>query len=261
MKSDIVRKGKSLEEFLHYISEGDVKLSVPDLNGEFWIDIRSHLVRRVLVNGYYEPHVTKAIMSNLSGDFIDVGANVGFFSIHVAKQPAFQGKVLALEPNLRANDFLQKNIAHNRVSEMVLPLKVAASSSRGEIEMSVVDGLEEYSTIANTRHPGVEGKKETKIVVETITMDELVNTHQLKPGLIKVDAEGAEMDVFRGMVNTLKIHKPTLICEIGDSTFGTDSGDVGKFFDDAGYSVFTLTGEAINIHEQAISEIIARPNS
>ena len=254
-----VRNNRTFEKFMDNIALGDVALKVPDLDGHFWIDIRSHLVRRVVVDGYYEPTVTKAIVSNLSGDFIDIGANVGFYSIHVAKQGLNQGKIVALEPNPRAFNYLSRNIEYNELKDKVIPLQLAASSETRDLNLTVVEGLEEYSTLTEVSHPGTSGLETQNVTVEAKPLDTVVREMNLQPGLIKVDAEGAELDVFYGMKETLSNYRSVLICEIGGGTFGSDIPQIAKYFDDLNYNLYGLKGEPVDLENDNISEIVAKP--
>lgn len=261
LRNGFVKKERLFQEMFAHVENGEVKITVPELNGHFWIDIRSHLLRRVLINREYEPQVSRLIENSLSQDFIDVGANVGFYSIHVSKHPSFQGKVVAVEPNPRAYEFLTKNITENNVSDNVISLNYAASSIEEKLVLSAVEGMEEYSTLTGNMHPGTREKSTVEYEVYAKTIDSIVSEHTLSPGLIKIDAEGAELSVLQGAKNTLAQFRPTIICEIGASTFGSDTRGISKVFKECNYSLFSIDGAPVSIESGEVSEIVARPNN
>jgi FkbM family methyltransferase len=129
---------------------------------------------------------------------IDVGANIGFVSsVFSSVNP--NGKIYALEPGDLNYSFLTKNIAINKLMN-VIPFKLAVSNKSGFSyfnENSAWGYLEERVGI-------------TKV----ITLDEFVEEEKLlQVDLIKIDVEGFEDQVFEGMVNTLSRFNPKVIFE------------------------------------------------
>jgi FkbM family methyltransferase len=146
-------------------------------------------------------------------DVIDVGANIGFFSV-LAANLLGTGKVLAIEPTPEAIIRLRKNIAENKVEARTLIFEGVAGSEAGERTIHSIDGMEEYASAQPIRHPSVSGKNTRQLSVQSQTIDQLVADHSLSPGLIKIDVEGAEQQVLNGAAKTLEAHRPVILCEL-----------------------------------------------
>lgn len=245
---------------LSSVVAGQILVQSPGLNGEFWMDVRSHLFKRIATEGNYEPEVTAALERCAERDFIDIGANVGFFSIHLALRPTWQGRVFAIEPNPRAFDFLEQNIAHNDLQETITALKFAVAENASEIDLVAVDGREEYSTISNTVHPSVKDQKTTTYRVSAAPLDQLLEGKNCDPGLIKIDAEGAELFVLKGMATTIRKYQPTIVCEIGGGNFGADVLAVKEVLKSHDYRILNLNGQPVSLDAGSGGEIIAQPN-
>jgi FkbM family methyltransferase len=133
------------------------------------------------------------------GDVVlDIGANVGFFTLLAAKLVR-EGFVYAFEPLPRNLDYLRRHLEMNRVRNAeVLPLAVAASSGTARFnvaESPAMGGLAEGG--------GLE--------VATETLDRLVGGGRVRrPDFLKIDVEGAEHDVLRGAAAVLREARPTI---------------------------------------------------
>jgi FkbM family methyltransferase len=134
------------------------------------------------------------ILDNLKlGDvFVDVGANVGYYTILASKLVGANGKVFAVEPVPQTVRVLKFNIKLNRLKNVTV-IDKAAWNSYDRLKMRVMFG--EFGCASFFRD-GVE------VEVDAIPLDEvLVNVPKIK--LIKVDVEGAEYEVLQGLRQTL----------------------------------------------------------
>ena len=162
----------------------------------------------------YEPNVLRIILNQLSkGDvFIDIGAHIGKYSFLSAKKVGANGKVIAVEPNPIAFKALKSGIKENRLAN-VIPLNIAVSNNNAIIQFylfrsSVGSGMKVSEGSYNT------------IFVKSMTLDTLVNILKLnRVNFIKIDVEGAELEVLMGAMNTLINYKPQLIIEVWDINF------------------------------------------
>lgn len=172
-------------------------------------------------------------------DIIDVGANVGLFSVALAKTLS-NGRLLAIELSAAMVGRLSKNILINGVSDKVIIYNGAAASVEGMQELHTVPGREEYSSLGALVHPKIQGAESACETVCVNTIDALVNQHHLKPGLIKVDVEGFEHEVFSGARKTLAQFKPVILSELSDPLLrknGSSSAEVVSDIKDLGYVV------------------------
>lgn len=239
---------------------GDVVLRVPDFHGEFAVSAKSHLFARLLRDGAYEPEYVAQYLLHVRPDIdvVDVGANVGFYTVAAAKRGA---RVLAIEPTAGAYRRLSENVHRNGVERQVILFNGLASDSSLERVLNVVDGMEEYSSMAPLRVGGGVGLGRP-VCTAARTLDSLVTEHGLRPRLIKVDAEGAEALVLRGAMKTLKQHRPVVLAEVSNallSGFGATGDQIVTLFRDLGYDVRDGAGEPLSAGSDGYGEIVCIP--
>lgn len=171
---------------------------------------------------YQHPYVQRNFVSNpvfhLEGPYedgnvtlkendivIDAGANIGIFSLFASKKVGSGGVVYSFEPITEAAELLTKNIAANKLSNVVWA-PYALSDRRQRISISLDEGLLGNSAILN--------KSEKIEEVEGITLDEYVEENDIKRvDFIKADIEGAERYFLQGAKQTITKHRPRIaIC-------------------------------------------------
>jgi len=161
--------------------------------------------------GNYEPELSKIIFNEtqLGKQFVDIGANAGYFSL-LASQYSNK-KVISIEPMPENVQFLNEHIKMNKINNIeVLP--IAISDKNGEIEFSNSDNLS-----ANTYKKESVMFKGEGIKVQTISLQELAERNSLDSNcFIKIDVEGAEFDVLEGGKDFLKKHHPNLMVATHD---------------------------------------------
>src|SRR3546814_11047585 len=116
------------------------------------------LFRRLFINGEYEPELAKLFLKYLdpSRDVIDIGANIGFFSV-LAGRRLSTGRVLSVEPTDAAFARLSRNVQLNGVSDRAILHQGLISDPHGTNEIHVITGMEEYSSIG-ALHPAAPPK-------------------------------------------------------------------------------------------------------
>lgn len=149
----------------------------------------------LVTNSDYETETREVIEGILkSGDvFVDLGANIGFFTLIAARIVGEKGRVYAFEPTPGTRDILVKNVQENGFCSRVTIEKDAISESSGKARFCV-NALSEYNSICE------DGAEENLIEVNTISLDEYFLKDRFdKIDLIKMDIEGQEMAALRGM--------------------------------------------------------------
>ncbi len=167
-----------------------------------------------LALGTYEVPIQNIFAQHLqAGDvFYDIGANVGFFSIIAAKLVGNTGKIYAFEPgegnansirhNARLNDFNQIEVIEKAVSN---------TSGEGQLLLAKYSGGHALTTA--DAPPDLAGE----ITIDLVSIDDLIAQNRITPpNFVKVDVEGAELDVLKGMSETIKTYQPTIIYEVDD---------------------------------------------
>ncbi len=208
-------------------------------------NLRYTTVTAFLLRDWVEPELRALERLLQPGDvFIDVGANIGLYSLKAARLVGPSGYVLALEPGAEAYGHLVSNLAMNAFP-WATPVKIAASDAEGQAVLHHVPlghDPQAFSLIANDR--AVDGE-----VVATVTLDELVDRVGLdRIDLIKIDVEGAEPLVLAGAARVLTRLRPAVIFECNAHiNAGGQIGAAGEAWTilaSAGYRFFRLVDEA-----------------
>ena len=127
------------------------------------------------------------------GDVVfDVGANLGAYTLLFAQWVGASGRVVAFEPAPAPHEGLTKLLAANGLASRVEVQRAAVSATEGSAEF-LADGVDGASRIAS-------GGGTT---VPTVTIDGVCARMGVVPRVIKIDAEGAELDVLRGARATI----------------------------------------------------------
>lgn len=155
----------------------------------------------------HEPIATKIFIDYIKKDsyVLDVGAHLGYFSC-LAGKLASNGKTYAFDVDPKCLDFIKNNCSLNNLKNV--SVHNFALSDKNEIVK--IQKLDEPN-------PGlVINSKSNKsyIEVESITVDDFVAQEKIKPNFIKIDVEGAEAKVLKGMRKTLQQDNITLLVEI-----------------------------------------------
>ena len=131
-----------------------------------------------------------------AGDVVlDVGANVGAYSLLFAQWVGPSGRVYAFEPAPEARRGLERHVLLNHCSDRVSISAEAVSASRGMAQFRATGLQGDNRLVPSAVADG--------IPVRTTSIDEFCSVHYLAPSLIKVDVEGAELDVLRGAARTI----------------------------------------------------------
>lgn len=155
----------------------------------------------------FELGLVRRILSARGGDFVDVGAYIGVYSVAAAQ--ATNGRVLAFEPHPGACEQLERNLRLNGSDAIVVA--AAAGAGTGEAVLHVAAGGDaSWSTMADD---GRFGASDTEVPVPVSTVDDEVARHGLSPSVVKIDVEGRELDVLAGMEATLA-GMPALLVEV-----------------------------------------------
>lgn len=248
-----------LIEDLQELLVQDPLVRLPEFNGQFFLDRRSDLFKRIILNKCYEPQLSQCCRNLIdkNRDAIDIGANVGFFTVLFANI-LNNRKVLSIEPTKLAQTRLYKNIVLNQVKDKVIVFEGAATNRAGEIEIKTIEGKEEYSSVGAMALPCIATESFTIQKVMSTTIDELVGMHAIDPGFIKMDVEGVEHLVLAGAQNTLAKSRPIILSELSDFLLkknGSSAIDVVNIIKSFGYNILNPINKDIPINYKNISNV------
>jgi len=246
------------------ILAGDPLIKVDEFQGIFLLDCRSDLFKRLVLYKCYEPELVQCCkdLIDKNRDTIDIGANVGFFTVLFAKT-LNNRKVLSIEPTNLALSRLYKNILLNQVQEKVIVFEGAASNSIGEVQIKTIEGKEEFSSLGAMMHPSIATEKNYSLEkVKASTIDDLIQRYSIDPGFIKIDVEGVEHLVFAGAKNTLLNNKPIILSELSDYLLrenGSSAKDVVNFIKECGYDVINPLSPNVPLVFEEVKNILCLP--
>jgi FkbM family methyltransferase len=196
-----------------------------------------------LLSASFEPNVQKRILEEIKPGMVvlDIGANIGFYTIQIAYLVGEAGCVVAFEPNPRLVYELQTNIQINGLKNVVVE-NIALSDQPGEMEFYFPqEGSESHGSLRS--NSTFQAQLVEKINTETLdnVLNRLNITHV---DFLKIDVEGAERLVFRGADKLLsRSDKPVIIFECAEglcSSFGHHVFDVLTDLSRYGYEIIEV---------------------
>ena len=146
------------------------------------------------------------------GVFIDVGANLGKYTIMVGKKLKENGTVISIEPEKQNIKLLNENIKINGLKNVIV-IEKACSNKNGKSTLYL-----EGTTFGGTSHSLEKHKHHVgEIIVDIETLDSIISKLKFKRvNLVKIDVEGSELEVLHGAEKIITKYHPKIICESFD---------------------------------------------
>lgn len=177
-------------------------------------------------------------------NFYDIGANIGIYSCLVGTcDPSVS--IVSFEPHPSNSERLQENIEINGLSERASVFEVALSDSEGETTLAAPDGSDELGEGSFS----IGAVTDDAVAVSTISADKLIESENLPPpSVIKIDVEGAEGKVLRGMQDVLGQCR-VVYCEVHEEkiqSFGDQPNTPRELLAQAGFMVTAVSRRGDN---------------
>lgn len=164
---------------------------------------------------------------------IDVGANLGFFTLHFARWTGPGGRVIAIEAEQHNFLSLARRVERAGYASIVTTVHAAAAERSGELRLAL-----------NADNPADHRLAAAGVAVRATTVDALVEaTGWQAVSLIKIDVQGAEGRVLAGAAGTLRRFRPALFLEIdgqGLQFAGSSAAELLRQLQDEGYRPHAL---------------------
>jgi len=176
------------------------------------------------------------------GDVVlDIGANVGIFTVLAARWVGPGGHVYAFEPSRQTRTLLRDHLTLNSVADRVTIIADAVSDTPGRSSFHTV-GASGENTLSpkHSRLPTADS-----VEVSVTTIDAFCLQRCIVPSLIKIDIEGYELHALRGAREILAQHSPMVVVELHPSNWPEIGVNAGEFTE--------LLGE-MNYQAQALEE-------
>ena len=202
------------------------------------------------VHEAFETELVKRLVKK--GDVVlDIGANIGYYTLIFAKYVEKEGRVFAFEPNPDNFELLKKNVKINGYKNVVMVNK-AVSNKTGKWKLY----LSVYNKGDNRIFDVNDGRR--FIEIETIRLDDYFKNYDREIDFIKMDVQGAEGGVIQGMPNLLQKSKNLKIisefCPTLFEFFGVDSEDYLNLLLNNEFKLYLINDikrktELINVNE------------
>ncbi|MDO8575680.1 MAG: FkbM family methyltransferase [bacterium] len=194
--------------------------------------------------GFYEVNLMNFLINFIKPNMtvVDIGANVGLYTLLSAWLAGEKGKIFAFEPTPRTFETLNEN---SKIYSNIIPIQKALFDK--ETDITFFDYGPRYSflnTINNriAEHLNFLKKYAKKIDLKTVTFDNIAKEKQIiNPDFIKIDVEGAEFSVLKGMTETLTKTRPFVTIEVGGGEEWSDNNKNSiKFLEDNNYEAYEI---------------------
>lgn len=232
-------------------------------NGVSWeLDLREGLDLTLYVTGYFQAHVVRAMRGLvMAGDTaLDLGANMGAMTLHLARFVGDQGKVIAVEPTAGPFQRLERNLALNpHLARHVTARKVYLAAQPADVAPDHLPSSWRVSDRYESAHPVHGGVPQTTSGAPVLTLDALVQEHQCERlDFIKLDVDGAEAGIIRGGHRAISQHLPTMLVEIAPYALkeaGYEPHEPLQLLEDMSYQFETLRGRPIRDTKRWVDQI------
>jgi FkbM family methyltransferase len=202
--------------------------------GTILLRYRERIGLTTLVHGSFEAAETELLRSfaRPGTSAVDAGANVGLFTIPLALAVGSDGRVLAFEPTPETAQRLRENVRRNQL-ENVTVIDAALGAGRGSTRLSIAEDSA-YNSTAATSAAGVSAE------VRVERLDEVwEEAGRPEVSVLKVDVEGAEMDVLTGAAELLRSSRPAVLVEASEPH---RAEEVARLFAEHGYRLTPAAG-------------------
>lgn len=207
------------------------------------------LYDRVLCFGGEKTFLEDFIADINGGETIwDVGAYIGMFGIFASCKTKSNGKVYCFEPEPKTNALLQKNCQLNNADNLtIFDCALFSEETKSYVYASMDDSLGIHSLAQDSRLAG----KGT--LVKLYPGDQLVESGKVDPPeVVKIDVEGAEFEVLKGMRKCLQTPQcRAIFIEVHPEylgNFNTEPYEVKKIIIDSGFSILKETVRGDELH-------------
>lgn len=194
------------------------------------------VARSLLTTGAWERYETQVFAKAVQQDMVvvDIGANIGHYTLEAARRVGKNGKVFAFEPEPHNFELLCRNIAANGY-ENVVPVRKALSNRCGTLRLAI------DANNLGGHHFAAPLELGRAIEVETTSLDAFFRENPTRVELIKMDAEGAELSILEGMSGVLAANPDLIIfTEYMPRAIGAFGGRPASFLEKLAAAGFSL---------------------
>lgn len=252
-KSDYIeimhKKHQILFDYFDYIKETDVQSITID-NDKMYITVKGSGIK-LLIDRFDKRFIPIEMLNFRSIEaedgnmliklasncqmILDIGANVGWYSLHFDKLPNVR-KIYAFEPIPYTFNYLTEHLKMNG-AEKVSTFNFGFSDTSDEKIFYWTNAENGAASMVNIR----ERSEIEEVKCKVVPLDDFMKSRDDMVDLIKCDVEGAELFVFKGGIETIKRCKPIIFTEMlrkWSAKFNYHPDDIIKLFEEIGYNCY-----------------------
>jgi FkbM family methyltransferase len=227
----------------------------------YWCNLKFRLypegqIAKMAYVYFFERSLIKYVLNYITHKMIvvDVGANIGLWSIAIAKKLGDSGKVYAFEPNKKTASLLKRNLDLNQLQDKVVvnQLALGALAHKAILTTSELGGDADYFIKADNDINVKSSNQEQEVLVTTL--DEWAKNNNITGGIqfIKIDCEGSELNVLQGSRNVLSRSERLLImCECNPEALsrqGHQTSELLNFLEELGFTIGMIDAQSKKIN-------------
>ena len=228
------------------IDNDGIFLHLDESNAYFvWdpLDPRTAVASLVTI-GTYEILETRILqtLARSSSVIIDIGANVGYYTVLLAKSQPSGGFLHAFEPFPASYDVTSRSVAKNDLTQKVKVSKTGLSDNPGKSVIYIPKTSGTSAASMKVLHPE---ETNVEVEIELETLDSYFDKNQVSNvDLIKIDVEGAELFAIKGGWETIRTYRPFVFAELlrkWSAGFGYHPNEVVEMFKNEDYKCFEVS--------------------
>ncbi|HSC27560.1 MAG TPA: FkbM family methyltransferase [Vicinamibacterales bacterium] len=269
LRADIMTSQEFLEKNRDYAHTNARNIVIKELEGgcRLFIDLSDHAISLNILRGRFEPGELAFLRRTIRPEqhVLDVGAHIGFFTIHMAALVGPRGSVRAYEPMDENADLLVRSIRENGFEGRVQYERAAVGGYDGTIDLAfATETLNSGGAFVVTGTNAPRGHATRRVPIVALDSQEL----RRPVAFIKMDAEGAEALVLEGARHLIAADRPVILSELHAEQLARVSGrSVDQFLLDVrelGYRTHRLEGdspgaEITSTPSEAVASVVMLP--
>ena len=220
----------------------------------------SVLERELILTGNHEPETIQTFAALLAPGMtvMDLGANIGQYTLVAARRVGPQGRVHAFEPTPHLAEHVRRNLELNGLDNSVVHT-AAVSDAPGQLVLHLIEAGEPQLNSIINGSPDAGG-----IEVPAVALDDFVAEHLMGPvDVIKMDIEGAELRAIRGAKTLLTgVDSPVLVLELNPQTLeysGHRPDDLLGLLSSYGYTFYPIAAYCLHTPDPFLNGVAAKP--
>jgi FkbM family methyltransferase len=230
----------ALKRSWRLFSKSEVRAQIPGV-GVMALRPWEFIEARLFFYRTWEPAITRVIESTIEpGDVaIDIGANVGYYTLLMSRRVGPGGRVYAAEPSPSIRARLERHLELNDVRNVVvLPFGISNRTEERYLKLSGESNCGDAHFVDDPDEANLEGRLPLRRLVDVVPSEDLA-----RASLIKIDVEGMEMEVLGDLVENLAAlpRRVTLCAELRRPAAAADEVDaLIDRFRQAGFDLYRL---------------------